>query len=66
MATAARAVALKTETRAGETARASKIVGNFSVDDNSLTNLRLQRLRLLGIIGQRARLLSDLAWEAAR
>jgi hypothetical protein len=26
--------------------------------------LRLQRLRLIGIVGHRARLLSELAWEA--
>jgi hypothetical protein len=32
-----------------------------STTDN-LTALRLQRLRLLGIIGQGAMLLSDLAW----
>lgn len=34
-------------------------------DTDSTTALRLQRLRLLGIIGFRAAMLADLAWEAS-
>jgi hypothetical protein len=33
-----------------------------SDNDNSTDALRIQRLRLLGIIGQRASLIASLAW----
>jgi len=39
-------------------------ISNSSTAD-STTALRLQRLRLLGIIGIRAELLAGMAWEAA-
>lgn len=48
------------------TGRTSRIVGNNSADDNNLLGLRIQRLRLLGVIGQRAKLLSELAWETGQ
>ena len=39
-------------------------IGNSSTAD-STTALRLQRLRLLGVIGIRAELLAGMAWEGA-
>lgn len=39
------------------------IISNTNVDNT--TALRLQRLRLLGIIGFRAAMLADLAWETS-
>lgn len=36
-----------------------------NTDTDSITALRLQRLRLLGIIGFRAAMLADLAWETS-
>lgn len=36
-----------------------------NVDTDNTTVLRLQRLRLLGIIGFRAATLADLAWETS-
>lgn len=38
---------------------------NSSNNTDSTTALRLQRLRLLGIIGFRATMLADLAWETS-
>jgi hypothetical protein len=38
---------------------------NISDTANSITAIRLQRLRLLGIIGIRAELIASIAWEAA-
>lgn len=39
-------------------------ISSNSTPDNT-TALRLQRLRLLGIIGFRAAMLADLAWETS-
>jgi len=36
-----------------------------SINDDSTEALRLQRLRLLGILGRRAELLAELAWGEA-
>jgi hypothetical protein len=38
---------------------------NNGTDENTASALRLQRLSLLGIIGQRANLLASLVWEKA-
>ena len=38
---------------------------NSNVDSDKTTVLRLQRLRLLGIIGFRAAILANLAWETS-
>ena len=55
------------EARKGRTAtvRPSTNLLNSSTNGNSTEALRLQRLRLLGIIGQRAELLAELAWGEA-
>jgi len=51
--------------RSGKTERGT---ANYLVSSNtadSTTALRLQRLRLLGIIGARAEMLTNLAWGGA-
>jgi hypothetical protein len=42
----------------------TKLLSN-SANEDTATALRLQRLRLIGIIGQRAALLAQIAWEVA-
>jgi len=55
------------ETRKGRTAtvRPSTNLLNNDSDNDTATTLRLQRLRLIGIIGNRADLLATLAWGKA-
>lgn len=54
------------KTRKGRTATVRPLTNAFtSISADTSTALRLQRLRLLGIIGQRAGLLADLAWGDA-
>jgi len=42
----------------------TNVISSGNCDDNAKL-LRIQRLNLLGIIGQRAQLLADLAWGSA-
>lgn len=52
----------------GRPVRAERPSTNFVSNDSSLNTidtLRAQRLRLLGIIGQRAQLIANLAWEVS-
>lgn len=51
--------------RSGKTVRGTANYINNSKTVDSTTALRLQRLRLLGIIGMRAELIASIAWEAA-
>ena len=51
--------------RSGKTVRSTANYINNSKTVDSTTALRLQRLRLLGIIGMRAELIASIAWEAA-
>jgi len=39
---------------------------NSNVNTDSATVLRLQRLRPFGLVGQRANLIAEMAWEVAR
>lgn len=66
MATALRYVPSDARSRPVLTGR--PLICQLGGDDQATTTeaLRIQRLRLLGVIGQRAKLLSDLAWEAHR
>lgn len=66
MFTAARAVAPKTRKGRTGTVRPSTNLLNSSAIIDSTEALRVQRLRLLGIIGQRAALIASLAWGDAR
>jgi hypothetical protein len=50
--------------RSGKTVRGTTNYINNSKTVDSTTALRLQRLRLLGIIGMRAELIASIAWEA--
>ena len=64
-----RKVALRPENEAPRTVLADRrgttnYVSNDDTGDNT-TALRLQRLRLLGIIGARAEMLAPLAWGEA-
>ncbi len=54
-------------TRKGRTATVQPSTNfiNSNVDIDNTTALRLQRLRLLGIIGFRAEMLAALAWETS-
>jgi hypothetical protein len=54
------------ETRKGRTStvRPSQMLIHGS-DDDSASMLRLQRLRLIGIIGERAKTLSQMVWGEA-
>ena len=51
--------------RSGKTERGTANYFNNSNNADSTTALRLQRLRLLGIIGVRAELLTNMAWGEA-
>lgn len=50
--------------RSGKTVRGTTNYINNSKTADSTAALRLQRLRLLGIIGRRAELIASIAWEA--
>jgi hypothetical protein len=52
--------------RSGRTERGTANFINNDADDNTASALRLQRLRLIGVIGERANLLAGLAWGEAR
>jgi hypothetical protein len=58
-------VTLKTRKGRTATVQPSTNFNNSNVDTDNTTALRLQRLRLLGIIGFRAAMLADLAWETS-
>lgn len=52
----------------GRTVRAARPLTNYVSNDNAANTidaLRAQRLRLLGIIGQRAQLIAAMAWEVS-
>lgn len=59
--------AVAPKTRKGRTATVQPSTNfiNSNADTDNITALRLQRLRLLGIIGFRAEMLADLAWETS-
>jgi hypothetical protein len=68
MATSAR-VALQPNNEAarqsGKTGRATAVLSHFGTETNNTTALRLQRLRLIGVIGQRAETLTSFVWGEA-
>ena len=61
---AAGSVAPKTRKGRTATVRPSKNFINSNVNTDSATILRLQRLRTIGVVGQRADLVANLVWEA--
>jgi len=65
MFTAAAASGRKTRKGRTATVRPSTKMLISSINDDSTEALRLQRLRLLGILGRRAELLAELAWGEA-